>query len=86
MKSLRLLWVTLPTMAIVFCLCGLATAQVTYDVANYKALAELGKVIKTMFLCRYLGTEAFQRKIHQGMNVVDKWEHRERLHLFRARR
>jgi len=40
MKSLRLLWGTVFTVAIFLCLCGLARAQVTYDVANYRALAD----------------------------------------------
>jgi len=39
----------------------------------YKAFAELGKVIKTIFLCRYLGSEEIRREIHEGLNVVESW-------------
>jgi len=38
---------------------------------TYKALAELGRVIKTIFLCRYLHEEALRREIQEGLNVVE---------------
>ncbi|EUD07549.1 Tn3 transposase DDE domain protein [Providencia alcalifaciens R90-1475] len=40
---------------------------------TYKALAELGKVIKTIFLCRYIGLEELRQEIHEGLNVVENW-------------
>jgi TnpA family transposase len=40
---------------------------------TYKALAELGKVIKTIFLCRYLHDKALRREINEGLNVIEQW-------------
>lgn len=40
---------------------------------TYRALAELGKVVKTIFLCRYLSDEALRREIHDGLNVIESW-------------
>jgi len=39
----------------------------------YKALLELGKVMKTIFLCRYLDSEPLRREIHEGLNVIEQW-------------
>lgn len=39
----------------------------------YKALFELGKVIKTIFLCRYLASEELRQEVHEGLNVVESW-------------
>lgn len=40
---------------------------------TYKGFAELGKAVKTIFLCRYLQSEALRREIHEGLNVVEQW-------------
>lgn len=40
---------------------------------TYQALAELGKAIKTIFLCEYLESEEIRQEIHTGLNVVEQW-------------
>ncbi len=40
---------------------------------TYQALAELGKAIKTIFLCEYLQSEAIRREIHEGLQVIETW-------------
>jgi TnpA family transposase len=39
----------------------------------YKALSELGKAVKTIFLCRYLRSEKLRIEINEGLNVVENW-------------
>jgi TnpA family transposase len=39
----------------------------------YRALAELGKAVKTIFLCRYLGSMELRREINEGLNVIENW-------------
>lgn len=40
---------------------------------TYRALSELGEAVKTIFLCRYLHSEALRREIHEGLNVIEQW-------------
>ncbi len=40
---------------------------------TYRALAELGKVIKTIFLCQYLNSESLRREVNEALNVVESW-------------
>lgn len=40
---------------------------------TYRALAELGRTVKTIFLCRYLHSEPLRREINTGLNVVEQW-------------
>ena len=39
----------------------------------YLALQELGRVIKTIFICRYLMSEELRQEIQEGLNVVERW-------------
>ena len=40
---------------------------------TYLALMELGRAIKTIFLCRYLGEETVRQEVNEGLNVVERW-------------
>ncbi len=40
---------------------------------TYQALCELGKAIKTIFLCQYLHSIELRREINEGLNVVENW-------------
>lgn len=39
----------------------------------YQALQELGRVLKTIFICQYLCSEELRQEIHEGLNVVERW-------------
>ena len=38
---------------------------------TYQALAELGRAVKTIFLCEYLHSDDIRREIHEALNVVE---------------
>jgi len=40
---------------------------------TYKALIELGKVEKTIFLCNYLSSLELRQEIQNGLNVIENW-------------
>lgn len=39
----------------------------------HMALCEIGKVAKTMFLCRYLGDEKLRKEVQAGLNIIENW-------------
>lgn len=40
---------------------------------TYKALVELGRAVKTIFLAEYLHSLELRREIQEGLNVVENW-------------
>jgi TnpA family transposase len=40
---------------------------------TYKALVEVGKAEKTIYLCEYLSSRETQYEVHGGLNVVENW-------------
>jgi hypothetical protein len=40
---------------------------------TYQALSELGRAIKTIFICRYIMSEEMRIEINQGLNVIENW-------------
>ncbi len=40
---------------------------------TYRALIELGRAIKTIFVCNYLMSEVLRQEINTGLNVIERW-------------
>jgi TnpA family transposase len=40
---------------------------------THRALLELGKVVKTIFLCKYLNSEPLRYEVEEGLNVIENW-------------
>lgn len=40
---------------------------------TYAALVELGKAVKTLFLCEFLRDPLVRREIHEGLQVIENW-------------
>lgn len=39
----------------------------------FQAISELGKVRRTIFLCKYLNSEILRQEIEEGINVIENW-------------
>jgi TnpA family transposase len=48
-------------------------ARSNYQHPTFKAFMELGKAVKTTFLCRYLHSVDLRQQINAGLNVVENW-------------
>jgi TnpA family transposase len=40
---------------------------------TYRAIVELGRAVKTVFLCQYLHREPLRREIQDGLQVIENW-------------
>lgn len=40
---------------------------------TYQALLELGRAVRTLFLCRYFRSLELRREIQRGLNIVEAW-------------
>ncbi|WP_439951671.1 Tn3 family transposase [Actinomadura kijaniata] len=40
---------------------------------TYKAIEELGKAVKSVFVAEYIASQQLRREIHEGLQVVENW-------------
>jgi TnpA family transposase len=40
---------------------------------TYRGLCELGKAIKTIFICQYLSSHPMRREVHESLNIIERW-------------
>ncbi|MGW2214080.1 Tn3 family transposase [Nonomuraea sp. NPDC001684] len=53
---------------------------------TYKAIEELGKAVKSIFVAEYVAAPELRREIHEGLQIVENWNSANTDLLLRQRR